>query len=326
MIEASVVICAYTLDRWDDINAAVDSVRRQTRPASEILLVVDGNEALRERAAAEITGIRVVANAQTPGLSGARMTGAGLASAPVIAFLDDDAIADPDWLAELLDPYRDENVLGAGGYIEPLWVAPPPSWFPAEFNWVVGCTYKGMPVRQGRVRNPIGANMSVRADVLQRAGGFATKLGRREGCALAKGVAESCEETEFCIRATRAHPGGYWVYCPTARVRHKVPAPRTTWSYFVRRCQMEGTAKAVLTGLAGTRDGLDSERRYTAGLVVSMLRELGSAAAGDPSAAGRAGAIGSGLAITAAAYLRTRLGRALMRADRHLPAPEGAGP
>ncbi|HEX5452745.1 MAG TPA: glycosyltransferase family 2 protein [Stellaceae bacterium] len=325
MIEASIVICAYTLDRWDDINAAVGSVRNQTTPPREILLVIDGNEALRARAAAEIAGVTVAANAGTPGLSGARMTGAALASAPVIAFLDDDAIADPDWLAELLAPYQDENVLGVGGYIEPLWVAPPPGWFPAEFNWVVGCTYKGMPVRQGRVRNAIGANMSVRADVLRRAGGFATKLGRREGRLLAKGIAESCEETEFCIRTTRLHPGGYWIYSPTARVRHKVPAARTSWAYFVRRCRMEGTAKAVLTGLAGSGDGLESERRYTMGLVRAVFRELAAALAGDPSAAGRAGAIGSGLAITAIAYLRTRIGRALMRAERPLPAPEGAG-
>src|SRR5262249_21384986 len=158
--------------------------------------------------------------------------------------------------------YQDETVLGAGGYIEPLWAAPPPSWFPVEFNWVVGCTYRGMPVRNNRVRNVIGANMSVRTDVLRRSGGFASELGRRDGGAAVMGVAESCEETEFCIRAARLHPGGVWAYCPEARVRHSVSAQRMTWGYFVRRCRMEGKAKAVLTGLAGTRDGLGSERRY----------------------------------------------------------------
>jgi hypothetical protein len=46
-----------------------------------------------------------------------------------------------------------------------------PVWFPCEFDWVVGCTYAGMDVRGGRIRNPIGANMSIRADVIARAGG-----------------------------------------------------------------------------------------------------------------------------------------------------------
>jgi hypothetical protein len=98
-----------------------------------------------------------------------------------------------------------------------------PSWFPGEFGWVVGCTYAGMHVRDGRIRNPIGANMSVRADVLRRAGGFTSDLGRRKlgfsvsGRARIGGNAESCEETEFCIRTARLHPGGYWAYRPGAR-------------------------------------------------------------------------------------------------------------
>ena len=315
MIEASVVICAYTLDRWDQLGDAVASVRAQSRPAREILVVVDGNEDLRQRAARAFEGVTVVANAKAKGLSGGRMTGAELATAPVIAFLDDDAIADRRWLEELLKPYSDTHVLGAGGYIEPLWSAAPPTWFPPEFNWVVGCTYAGMPVRDGHVRNLIGANMSVRADVLHHAGGFATKLGRREGSAAVRGVAESCEETEFCIRAARLHPGGVWAYCPQAQVRHVVSADRMTWRYFVRRCRMEGVAKAVLTGLTGSRDGLGSERQYVFTLLRAFLRDLVLSFGGQRGAMRRAAAIGAGLGITALAYLRTRLAGMQLRGD-----------
>jgi glycosyltransferase involved in cell wall biosynthesis len=308
MVEASVVICAYTLERWDQLKAAVDSVVAQTRPAREIFVVIDNNEGLRVTATREISGAKVVPNMLTPGLSGGRMTGARLASAPVVAFLDDDAIAEPDWLEELLAAYRDERALGAGGLIEPLWAAKPPRWFPHEFHWVIGCTYSGMPIRDGRIRNVIGANMSVRADVLHRTGGFTTRLGRRTGGALTKGIAESCEETEFCIRAARLYPEGYWAYRPRARVRHRVSAQRMTWHYFVRRCRMEGTAKAVLITIAGGRDGLASERRYIFSLLRSFLRELASALRGEGHAVLRAGAIFAGLAITATAYLRARLG------------------
>ncbi|TIU88919.1 MAG: glycosyltransferase family 2 protein, partial [Mesorhizobium sp.] len=125
MTEASVVICAHTLDRWDELKRAVGSVLTQTHAPREIVVVVDNNEALRERATQEIAGVTVLANARQPGLSGGRMTGAEYTTAPVIAFLDDDAVADPHWLAELLEAYRDPTVLGAGGPVEPLWQVPP---------------------------------------------------------------------------------------------------------------------------------------------------------------------------------------------------------
>lgn len=303
-IDASVVICAYTMDRWNELVAAVNSVRVQTRPAREILVVIDNNESLWRRVAREIEGITVIPNTNTPGLSGARMTGAEHAKGSVIVYLDDDAAAaDQVWLANLMDVYENTQVLGVGGHIDPKWLNPAPRWFPPEFNWIVGCTYKGMSVKpNGRIRNPIGANMSVRAEVLWKAGGFADKLGRREGRggSIPGVVAESCEETEFCIRASRLHPGGYWAYCPTARVTHVVPPQRATWAYFVRRCCMEGTAKAVLSGLTGTRDGLSSERNY----VVRMARSvLGYLAHGDFA---RAAVICSGALITAAAYARAR--------------------
>lgn len=307
MSDVSVVICAYTVDRWLDLNAAIASVREQTYPAREVFVVVDdGNEALQRLVEREIEGVTVVVNTK-PRLSGARMSGAELATAPIIVFLDDDAIADRTWLAHLVETFRDARVLGAGGYIDPLWRRPPPSWFPPEFNWIVGCTYEGMPVYNGQVRNLLGANMAVRAEVIRRSGGFSagwgggsTRPGGHAGGSVGV-IAEACEETEFCIRASRLFPGGVWLYCPQARVRHVVPAHRTTWRYFVRRCWMEGTAKAVLAGLTGSRDGLRSERQYVLTLARSVMRYI---VTWHPR---RAFAICLGLVITTFAYGRARL-------------------
>jgi glucosyl-dolichyl phosphate glucuronosyltransferase len=311
MTETSVVICAHMLDRWDELKRAVGSVRTQTRAPREIVVVVDNNEALRERAAREIAGVTVLPNAKQPGLSGGRMTGAEHITAPVIAFL-----ADPHWLEDLLEAYRDPAVLGAGGPVEPLWQAPPPSWFPGEFGWVVGCTYAGMHVRDARIRNPIGANMSVRADVLRRAGGFTSDLGRRKlgfsvsGRARIGGNLESCEETEFCIRAARLHPGGYWAYRPGARVHHAVPAQRA----LPRRA-----AKAVLTDLAGSKDGLGAEGRYVREVLPrAVASDLRAAMRGKVGAARRAAAIMVGFALTAFAYGTTRLSGAAEALSRHL--------
>lgn len=306
--DAAVVICAYTLDRWDDLRAAVASVQAQSPPPQQIIVVIDHNEALRQRAEREIEGVVVVANRHTPGVAGGRITGARLVTAPFIVFLDDDAIAEPGWLDALLKENENFQILGVGGHIEPLWREPPPSWFPFEFNWVVGCTYAGMPIYDGQVRNVISSNMSVRTEVFRRVGNFATKLGHRAaGGAVIGVVAESCEDTEFCIRASRLHPGGVWMHCPAARVRHVVPPQRTTWRYFVRRCGMEGTAKAVMTGLTGTRDGLRSERRYTFFLVGAVWRYL---LKGEFR---RAAAVCAGFSITVAAYARARLARAMVR-------------
>jgi GT2 family glycosyltransferase len=299
MIEASVVICAYTFDRWDDLVASVASVRAQVPPAREIFVVIDNNEPLRQAAKAKIAGVKVVANSKVPGLSGGRMTGAELATAPIIVFLDDDAVADPGWLAALLAEYQDERVLGVGGHIDPLWRVPRPAWFPAEFNWIIGCTYAGMHVENKQVRNMIGANMSFRADVLCDTGDFEEKLGRRDGVH----KAGTADDTEFCIRAARLHPGGIFVYCQNARVRHVVSGQRTTWRYFVDRCRLEGNAKALLTSLTGTKDGLASERRYVLTLINAVLREI---VTGNFRCAA---AICAGFSITTATYARARLAR-----------------
>jgi glycosyltransferase involved in cell wall biosynthesis len=301
--DISVIICAYTLERWANLEAAVGSVRDQTRPALETIVVIDGNEELEARARLAFPAATVIANVHAQGLSGARRSGAERSHGEVLAFIDDDAIADPDWLRYLAGPYEDSNVLGVGGLIEPLWERPPPSWWPAEFNWVIGCTYAGMPVARHRIRNPIGANMSVRADVLERAGAFDPRFGRMPGGTLVAGAAE---ETEFCIRASRLHPGRYWLYEPQARVRHAVPPERATWRYFVHRCVVEGTAKAQLARFAGADAGLESERHYARSVLpAAALRGLWAGVRGRREGFARTGAIVAGLAITAAAYART---------------------
>jgi glycosyltransferase involved in cell wall biosynthesis len=301
----SVIICGYTLERWDDLASAVASAQRQTQPAHEIIVVIDGNADLKRRADEELTAAVVLMNTHNPGLSGARQTGAEHATGTILAFLDDDAIADENWLEQLSRAYEDPNVLGVGGLIDPLWREPPPRWFPAEFNWVVGCTYAGMPVQTTRIRNPIGANMSIWASVLAHAGAFDSRLGRTDGN---KGLYGTAEETELGIRTTASHPGRYWVYQPAARVSHVVPAERASWRYFVRRCRVEGHAKAVLTEVAGARAGLESERTYARSVLPrAVIRAFGQALRGDSGGLARAGAIVTGLGITTVSYARTRL-------------------
>ena len=298
----SVIICAYTLDRWHDLLAAVGSLHAQTLPAREIIIVADHNAALLDRIASALPAVIAVPNQEERGLSGARNSGIAVASGEIIAFLDDDAMAEPDWLARLVDGYRDSRVLGVGGAIAPCWATGRPRWFPAEFLWVVGCTYRGMPTTLTPVRNMIGANMSFRRCVLAAVGGFRSDIGRIGTRPL------GCEETELCIRARHRQPNGVILFDPHARVGHRVGAARARPTYFWARCYAEGRSKALVAHIAGGDAGLATERDYTVRtLPRGVLRGLRDAARGDGYGVLRAGFIVSGLAVTAAGFLVGKL-------------------
>lgn len=294
----AVVICAYTEDRWDDTCAAVASVQQQQPPPQELIVVVDHNPALAARFVGHLPGVRVVANRHEPGVSGARNTGAELAAADVVVFLDDDATAQPGWLATLASRYAEPDVLGVGGRIDAAWDTARPPWFPAEFDWVVGCSYTGQ--RPGPVRNLIGANASFRRELFAD-GGFVTGFGRSSDAALPLG----CEETEFCIRVVRTRPNGVFIHDDAAVVRHRVPPTRETFSYFLSRCYSEGLSKAQVTQAAGVTTGLSAERSYsTVTLPRGVVRNLGQALRGDLGGLSRAAVIVMGLAWTTAGYVR----------------------
>ncbi|MGN6258159.1 MAG: glycosyltransferase [Solirubrobacterales bacterium] len=299
----SVVICAYTRDRLEVLSEAVDSLRAQTLPPHEVVLVIDHAPELLEEARERWPDLEVVPNRERRGLSGARNSGVAEASGEVVAFLDDDAIAAPDWLARLAAAYADPNVLGAGGTVRPRWVEGKPGWFPPEFDWVVGCTHSGMPQRLEPVRNLVGANMSFRRQPLLDVGGFSHDLGR------VGTLPVGCEETDLSIRVHQRWPQAEILYDPAAEVEHVVPPSRGRVRYFLDRCRAEGRSKAVLSGMVGSDDGLSSERTYVRRtLPLGFLRDLGDAAKGDAGGLGRAAMIFVGLAATTVDYLRVRTG------------------
>jgi glucosyl-dolichyl phosphate glucuronosyltransferase len=298
--QISVVICAYTEDRFHDLIAAVESVQRQTIPPLEVIVVIDHNAYLLEQVQIHIPDIIAIENSEQQGLSGARNSGTAIAQGALIAYLDDDAIAEPDWLARLIRCCTDPKVLGVGGTVEPRWLNKKPCWFPEEFYWVVGCTYRGMPRTITKIRNPIGANMALRREVLDTVGGFRNKIGRVGTQPV------GCEETELCIRACQHWPQGVFLYQPQACVSHRVPSNRATWRYFGSRCYAEGLSKAIVSRSVGVKDSLSSESVYILRtLPLGVLRSLADALFhGDPTGFLRVGAIIAGLTMTIAGYLR----------------------
>lgn len=299
----SVVICVYTEERWADIQAAVASVEAQRRPADELILVVDHNPELYRRLLAAYPRHLVVENRHERGLSGGKNTGAEAASGDVVAFLDDDAVADPGWLAALAEGFADPAVVGVGGFTRPLWeTGHRPRWFPEEFDWTVGCTYRGMPTGRAPIRNVMGGNAAFRRKVISEVGGFHSGIGRNVQGRKSRPL--GCEETEFCIRLTQRRPGSVLLFEPGAVIGHKVSAQRATFGYFRSRCYAEGLSKALVTGSVGAADGLSSERAYTLRtLPLGVLRGLGQALRGDLAGLGRAAAIVVGLTWTVWGYL-----------------------
>lgn len=303
--DLAVIVCAYTEERWDDIVDAITSLQTQPHPPGEIVLVIDHNEKLYERAVAKFSDdVIIVKNLNKNGLSGARNTGIDVSTRPLLAFLDDDARADEEWVNHIITPYANERVVGVGGHIHPEWLSGRPKWWPEEFDWVVGCTYKGHAAVMNEhelleIRNAIGANMSVRRSAFEAVGGFSDGLGR-----VGKHPV-GAEETELYIRIRHWKPDSMVVFMPNASVHHRVPASRANFNYFRRRCYAEGLSKAIVTKLVGEADKLSSERDYTLKtLPLGVLHGIRDTLKGDPNGIRRSGAIVAGLMFTVAGYAR----------------------
>jgi glycosyltransferase involved in cell wall biosynthesis len=191
------------------------------------------------------------------GLSNARNTGVKSTQGEVAAFVDDDALADVDWLKNLAANYRESNVVGVGGRIVPVWEGGFPVWFPAELNWIVGCSYKGLPEEKASVRNPIGCNMSFRRSVFDAVGYFRTDVGRIGRMLLAG------EEPEFSLRILTMLPRSKIIYDPSAVVYHKVAKSRRSLAYILKRSFYEGISKALIdSDEANIRKRSSTENQY----------------------------------------------------------------
>lgn len=295
----SVVICAYTEDRWLLIQEAVASVEAQTSPPIEVILCIDHNDKLLrlseerflEERSAEFIPLKVVANKFDGHLGSARNTAVELAKGEIIAFLDDDAAAAANWLDQLVAPYSDERVGAVGGAPLPRFERGRPRWFPREFYWVFGCAYRGMPTSRAPVAHLIGANMSARRSLLLDIGGFHS---------------DNHDDMDMCHRIAYGH---YKViYEPLAVVHHTVSAARTTWRYFWRRCYFVNRGKVEAFANMGKAASLGAEMSFVTRTVPSgVLAEIGYALRGDIYGIVRAGAMIVGVALAGFGHLSGKL-------------------
>jgi GT2 family glycosyltransferase len=313
----AVIIPAYTMRRWDLTVRAVESARRQTVLPEAVVLSIDNNGELFDRARehwGSATGpvpVRVVANrfsdhlASTDmhvkahgsrrrfGAGTARNTAAAGLTVDILAFLDDDAHAEPDWLEQLLVAYSTTPASAVGGPPLPDYATGRPRWFPSNFDWVFGCRYDGMPTATAPYGHLIGANLSVRRRDFEAVGGFHSV---------------DFDDLDLCMRLADRFGRHAVYYAPTAVVHHHVPADRVTWRYFYRRCFFVNREKVRAFVDMGPAANLTSELAFVwRALRVQSASELRSAKRGDSAAWRRLAAMFAGMALAGAGHLRGRV-------------------
>lgn len=281
-VTASVVIPAFTFDRWDMIVKAVDAVQSQTRPPVELILSIDRNpELLRicqdrwgsvdlpvpvkvvasrsqwvPRVAIESTSDGVV---RGYGGGSARNAGAELAIGDVFVTFDDDAWPEPECLEYLLAPYDNPHVVAVGGKTVPEFETRPPIWFPRSFGWVFGGAYEGLPTTLAPTPRLFGGNLSVRSSAFHSLGGYKS---------------EEFDDLDICARLVFTYSASAVLYEPRAVVHHFVPANRVTWRYFCKRSFMVNRDKVAAFALLGAAATLKPERQF----VLRSIRRQSSAA------------------------------------------------
>lgn len=242
----------------------------QTHPEMEVIIAIDGNTELHEKVAAHYTGDKAVKTAllkENIGVSGARNAGISVAKGDVIAFIDDDAIAEKAWVENLLSTYSEYDALAVGGKILPLWLGAKPDYLPEELYWLVGVTHEGFAEdKVAEVRNTFGPNMSFKKEVFQKAGLFNQNLGfARKGLSYVQ-----AEEPEFALRM-RHKLGKGVIYNPKAIVYHKIPAKKMKVNVLIRRAFYQGYSKALLKKLNISADSVATERSYLKALLLKHI-------------------------------------------------------
>jgi glycosyltransferase involved in cell wall biosynthesis len=216
-------------------------------PLDYEILVIDNNSSDRTMAIiekyAKTLGPRLRSLFEPKaGLSHARNRAIAEAQGDVICFMDDDALADPGWLAGHIAAYeQDERTVAVGGRVLLQWPArwSRPKWLGADLDGYLSGVDLGPEPRTMRYPSyPYGCNMSVRRPLAHELGGFSVSLGRKPGSLI------SNEEKHFFFKVDRY--GGQVVYAPEAIVRHAIPRSRLSRRFFLRRAYAQGLSDAMV--------------------------------------------------------------------------------
>lgn len=246
-IDISVVICTHNPNRECMLESCLNSVMNQSLQIQDYeIIVVDNSSSGDTDDLKEVYSKRQnfkVIYESVLGLSRARNAGLQAASGPIVAFLDDDAEAYPDWLEQILAAFKKSRASAVGGLIEPIWGAPRPGWLPHRAEVLLGILDLG---KKPRILNEkeylVGTNMAFDRLTFLSLGGFESQLGR-----IGSGSLMGDEETLAQIQLR--NDGKKVYYDPAIRVRHHVQPVRLKFQWVVKRYFWQGVSKCWLEAL-----------------------------------------------------------------------------
>jgi glycosyltransferase involved in cell wall biosynthesis len=261
--QISAIICTH--NRHTYLGAAIDSLLVQDFPDDFEVVVVDNASSDFAGPDSLISRTRQVVEARLPnrhlkyvwepelGLSVARNTGARVAESEILAYLDDDAIAESNWLRVLHAAYQNNQKLAvAGGKVNLLWPEGvcPPNWLSPGLAQNLGAYDLGETCVYVTAAGltPRGVNYSIRRTFLEQIGGFDVKLGRVGKKLLSN---EELRATELALEL-----GWQVVYLPEAVVFHNVAPSRLNKAWFVERGWWQGISECYREQLSD-RSGID---------------------------------------------------------------------
>jgi glucosyl-dolichyl phosphate glucuronosyltransferase len=247
--KVSIITSCYTSERLNDIKQLIDSIASQTNQNYEALIVAERSIELKNTIIDYIQEkgylhIKILFNTGPNGISVARNLAISQAEGDILAFVDDDAVVDRDWVDAIIKSFQeDEGIVGVTGPIKPLWEKQSMVWFPPEFYWIFSCTSND-PVEKIEVRNGYGTNLSFDRKAFMKCGLFDPELGvKGRG---KKGWQEpGAEETELSIRIKKS-TGKSIIFNPDVKVEHRVYTYRISNKFISKRAFWEGYAKSLL--------------------------------------------------------------------------------
>ena len=270
-ISISVVICTYR--RPDILHMAIESLLTQTLAVEEYEIIVVDNNSQDETAAVINKYIQAYPNRiryleeKRQGLSYARNAGVKAAQGDIVAFLDDDAEANPDWLTVLRRGYDDiPSAWVIGGKVLPIWDVERPEWLIDDlFSHLSLLDWGEKRLKLEKNEHLPGVNCSFRQETFKVVGYFPTDLGR---------IAESLLAGEEVELIRKVHQLGKTVYyLPQAIVYHHITKERLTKQYFRRHGYWGGWSRAIYNlRTYGVGFALRELVRLTGGLFIKFVK------------------------------------------------------
>jgi len=264
-MDISVILCTY--NRCERLPRALESLAASELPdpIEWEVIIVDNNSKDRTREVAQeacnaSAGRFKYIFEPTPGKSNALNTGIREAKGRVLAFMDDDVIAERLWLYNLTCGLLGGGWMGSGGRILPEWGCQSPDWIPQNFRALGPLAVFDLGDKAGPLGEaPFGTNMAFHRSMFEKYGTFRTDLGPNPFNQIRS------EDSEFALRLLDA--GEKLRYEPEAVVYHYVSPERLRKSYFLKWWYDKGRADMRQYGVPSTRWSV-------AGVPVVMLRRL----------------------------------------------------